>query len=263
MIPPILGITPFEGIGPQALAGLAAVYFIAFFVKGIFGYGAISALVVGASFLVPPHQAVLLAAVSGAATQVQLFSGGWRDGDRAIAGQLAIWAVPAIGLGVWLFASADETGLGLMIGLTILALVLLEASGLIVRLEPVIARNARVLGPVASVVSGLVAGLVGAGGVILLSIYIKLFCPEKRRFRGTVLLVATVFVLWRVLLLVAMGLIGWQLLLEALILAPAAWLGGRIGSRAMTGVSDPVFFRAYQGLLILASVLMIWQTLGR
>jgi uncharacterized protein len=261
VIPPILGVTAFDGLGWAPLAGLALVYFAAFFVKGLFGYGAVSALVVGASFFVSPHHAVLLAALSNTFTQIQLMPQGWREGDRAIAGRLAFWAVPSIVLGVWIFANSGETGLGLMIGFTILALVGLEMTGALARIEPFIARHAAVLGPALSAFSGMLAGMVGAGGVILLSIYIRLLCPEKRLFRGTVLMVATVFVLWRALVLAVGGMIGWDLLYEALLLAPVAWAGSKAGTSFMRGMPDPVFFRAYQGVLVLASALMIWQSL--
>lgn len=260
---PLLGALPFHGLSAAQIAGVAGVYALAFLMKGIFGYGAVSALVVGSSLFIPPHHAVLLAALSNVFTQIQFVPAALREGDRALALRLAVWVLPSIVFGVWVFSRTGETGLGLMIGVFILLLVLLEMAGLLNRLGPLIESNQRLSGPLASVVAGVTAGMIGAGGVIFLSIYVRLICPLKERFRGTILLVGSVFIFWRAAVLTAMGLLSMTLLAEALLLLPIAYVAGRIGTALMRVMPDPLFFKLYQLVLIAAALLMIGQSLAR
>lgn len=257
----IFGLSPFAGFTTWQTVGLLALYFVIFLLKGVFGYGITAALVVGGSLVVPPHHAVVLAALTNLLNQVQFLPAGIRDGDRKAALYLNWWVLPAIAVGVWLFTTMDSRGLDLAIGLFIFALVLVETLGLMHRATPWVAARARVAGPVAAVFSGLIAGFIGAGAVIFLSIYVRILCPEKVRFRATMVLISTIFSIWRVALLVVAGLLTATIALEALLLVPLAGIAGWLGTRAMMRLPGGMFFGLYQAMLLAAAALLVWRGL--
>lgn len=258
----IFGVLPFDGLAwPQILA-LFAVYIGAFFLKGIFGYGAVPMMVVGGSLIIPPHHAVVLAAAANFYTQFQLIPQSLREGDRRVAGNLALWVLPAIIAGVWMFTQTDSTRLSLGIGCFILFLVLTDIFGLIGRATPLIHRHQNVAGPIASTISGLIAGFIGAGAVVFISIYVRLLCPEKMQFRGTMVLIGSVFVVWRFVVLVVAGIAGVAVLTEAALLAPLGLVSAHYGVKVVRHIPGPLFFRLYQGILMTAALMLIWQALS-
>jgi len=258
----IFGTVPFAGFSAVQITGVVLLYILAFFLKGVFGYGAAAALVAGASLIIPPHHAVILAAVSNFLTQAQFIPDSLRHGDRRVALRLAVWIVPAAAVGVWIFSRTDATGLSLMIGGLILLLVLTEIFGLTRHIEPFIARNERVAGPATATTSGVIGGMIGAGAIVFLSIYIRMLCPEKTRFRATVLLIGSIFVVWRLAIFTVAGLIGMQVLIEALLLLPVSMAAGYLGAAAVRRIPGPLFFRLYQGLLLVAALLLVWRGLS-
>jgi uncharacterized protein len=253
----LFGVSPFGGFTEVQVAAIVLLYLVAFFLKGMLGYGAVAALVAGGSLIIPPHHAVVLAAVANAYTQVQFVPSSLREGDRQVALRLVFWTMPAVAAGVWLFAQAGAPGLSLLIGLMILALVVAEVAGLFRRLEPVARRHQRTAGPVVAGTAGLVGGIIGAGAIVLLSLYVRMLCPEKLRFRGTILLIGNVFVFWRLAVLALGGLVGAQVLVEALLLAPVSLTAGWLGGTLVRRLPAPLFFRLYQALLIAAALLLI------
>ncbi|WP_114965481.1 sulfite exporter TauE/SafE family protein [Alkalilacustris brevis] len=257
----ILGVTVFGDLAPAQMAGLVAVYVIAFLLKGVFGYGAVSMMVVGSALIIPPHQAVVLAAVTNFYTQIQLIPRSLRDGDRQVAGKLIIWTLPSVVAGVWLFASLEARWLSLAIGLFILFLVISEVFGLIGRMAPLVQRHTAVAGPIASTVAGLIGGFLGAGAMVFISVYVRMLCAEKMLFRGTMILVGTIFIVWRFSVLLVGGIIGIPVLMEAAILAPICFMASHIGIKLVSHIPNALFFRLYQGILILAALMLVYQTL--
>lgn len=257
----ILGVSIFANLSSLQIAGLAGVYFIAFLLKGVFGYGAVSMMVVGAALIIPPHHAVVLAAVANFYTQIQLIPRSLRDGDRKVAGKLIVWTLPSVVLGVWLFASLEARWLSLAIGLFILFLVISEAFGLMGRIAPLVQRRTAVAGPIASVTAGLIAGFLGAGAMVFISIYVRMLCAEKLLFRGTMIMVGTIFIIWRFIVLTVGGLVGIPVLVEAAILAPIGFAAAHLGSMLVNILPNALFFRLYQAILILAALMLVRQSL--
>ena len=60
----VVDVPLFEGVSDVGILLLVALYFLAFVIKGIFGFGAIPPLVVFGALITEPHHAVLLAAVA-------------------------------------------------------------------------------------------------------------------------------------------------------------------------------------------------------
>jgi len=252
-----LAFAPFAGLHAVQVALLVALYAAAFFIKGLFGYGAVPLLIVGGSFLVTPHHAVVLAAVANLLTHIQYMPDGLRRGQVRPVAWLAVFLVPAIAAGIWVFAWLDGPGLGMLAGAVILGSILIDWLRLLDPLAHFVRANMRVVGPLFGVVSGLIAGIVGAGAVIFVSLYIRILAPDRQGFRATIVLVTGVIVLWRNLVLALRGFIDLTLFLEALLLLPGALLIGLVGRRAAARMSDRWFFAIYRIAIALGAGLMI------
>ena len=55
------GISLFEGLSAQAIAAVALIYFVAFSIRGVIGFGSGMPAVLFSSWILDPHHAVLLA----------------------------------------------------------------------------------------------------------------------------------------------------------------------------------------------------------
>lgn len=255
----LFGITPFDGLSSWQIAALALIYLGAFFIKGIFGFGAVPLLIVAGSFVVEPHHSVILAAVTNLLTHTHYMPEGWRNGQRALVGRLIIFVVPAIAVGVVVFARLDGDSLSVLAGIIILGSILVDALGLLDPLAPMVRRQARIVGPVFGVITGFISGLVGAGSIAFVGLYIRMFAPDKQGFRATIILMTAVIMVWRTIVLVGAGLITTALVAEALTLLPGALLSGAIGARLSNRLTDRGFFTAYRAVLCAGAALMIWR----
>lgn len=253
------GIAPFEGLSLAQIAALVAVYFGAFFVKGVFGFGAVPLLIVAGSFVVDPHQAVILAAVTNLMTHSVYMPEGWRNGQRGLVGRLAIFVVPAIAVGVAVFARLGGDSLSVLAGIIILGSILVDAFGLLDPLAPRVRRQAWIVGPIFGVLTGFISGLVGAGSIAFVGLYIRIFAPDKTGFRATIILMTAVIMVWRTSVMVFAGLITLALVAQALLLLPGALLSGAIGARLAGRLTDRGFFAAYRAVLCAGAALMIWR----
>jgi uncharacterized membrane protein YfcA len=258
----LFGITPFDGLSPWQVAALALIYLGSFFVKGIFGFGAVPLLIVAGSFVVEPHHAVVLAGVTNLMTHLNYMPDGWRNGQRALVGRMIIYLVPSIAVGVAVFSFLGGGSLSILAGLIILGSVLVDAFRLLDPLAPMVRRQARIVGPVFGMISGFISGLVGAGSIAFVGLYIRMFAPDKAGFRATIILVTAVILTWRAVVLVFAGLITMALALEALILLPGSLLAGVLGARLSKRLSDEGFFTAYRVVLCAGATLMIWRGAG-
>lgn len=240
---------------------LLAVYFLAFMVKGLFGYGAVPMVIVAGSLVVPPHDAVVLAALVNVISQIVLIPDGLRDGDRKIALNCIVFMVPAVLLGVFLFRVLKPQGLEILAGGLILGLTLIDMTALRTKLLPENIGDIRFLGAGMSIIAGLLAGVVGAGAMLFLSVYLRRRLPEARQFRATVILIVTVMVVWRTLLLALSGFITGGVVLQAAIIIPVSGIAAQIG-RSMAGkLSSQTYFRTYQIFLALMASLLILKAI--
>lgn len=240
---------------------LGTIFLFAFAIKGLVGYGAVPAIIVLGSHVVSPHHVVLLAAISNLVSHVQFVPEGWRHGDRRLSFWLALFFIPTVAFGIWMFTRLDGDRLSIVSGVLIITLLLLETSGLMRRFEPVIQRHRRISGPIAASACGLISGFIGVGAIVFISAYIRMFCPTRQTFRATVFLVAGLLAVYRSTVLIASGVIGADILLQALILAPAAYLGGVAGSALSRRLSNERFFAVYRALLLAGGASLIWRGL--
>ena len=67
-------ISLFEGLSAPAIAAVALVYFVAFSIRGVIGFGSAMPAVLFSSWILDPHHGVPLALTTGAAAQVQLMA---------------------------------------------------------------------------------------------------------------------------------------------------------------------------------------------
>lgn len=67
-------ISLFEGLSAPAIAAVALVYFVAFSIRGVIGFGSAMPAVPFSSWILDPHHGVPLAPTTGAAAQVQLMA---------------------------------------------------------------------------------------------------------------------------------------------------------------------------------------------
>lgn len=257
----VLGVPVFADLTAGSFVALIALYFFSFVVKGMFGLGAQPPLVIFGAFIVDPHEAVLLSVVSNAMGHIQFVPESLRHGDWPAVRGLVLGYVPSIALGVWLFGRLDTSGLSLVLGLALTAVIVAEAFSVFRRWESSIRAHPGRVGPVMAGVSGLLAGLTGAAGVVLTSLYIKILCPEARTFRATILLVASVVMAWRIVVLGAGGFIGLSLFLECLVLLPCSLLGGYLGSRLFGRLPRERFFWAFRIVLIVAALNLVLKGL--
>jgi hypothetical protein len=257
----ILGIPVFADLSVESFAALIALYFLSFVVKGMFGLGAQPPLVIFGAFIVDPHHAVLLSVVSNAISQLQFIPESIRNGDRPVVRGLVLGYLPSIALGVWLFGRLDTSGLSLVLGVVLTAVIMAESFSIFQRWETSIRAHPRLVGTVLASVSGLLSGLTGAAGVILTALYIKILCPEARTFRATILAVATVIMVWRMAVLGVGGFIGLSLLLECLVLAPCSVLGGFVGSKLFGRLPRERFFWAFRIVLVVAALNLVFKGL--
>jgi len=241
---------------------LVALYAAAFFIKGLFGYGAVPLLIVGGSFVVTPHHAVVLAAVANLLTHVQYMPDGLRLGQVKLVAWLAVFVVPAIALGVWVFARLDGGNLSVLAGAIILGSILMDWFRLLDPIAPFVRANVRMVGPAFGLVSGLISGIVGAGAIAFISLYVRIFAPDRQGFRATIILITGVILLWRSIVLTFNGLIDLTVLGEALVLLPGAVLVGLFGRYVSARISDRGFFTAYRFVLLFGAAMMIARGAG-
>lgn len=253
------GVAPFDGLAAGQIAGLAAVYMTAFLIKGMVGFGAVPLMIVIGSFLVEPHDAVILAAITNVLTHSQYLPHAYRHGQRALVGRLALFVLPAIAVGVLLFARINGEGLSILSGAIILVSVLIDAFRLVEPLAPMLRRNPKVVGALFGIVTGMISGVVGAGSIAFLSLYIRMYAPDRQGFRATIILMTGVIILWRITVLAISGLITPTLLTESLMLLPGSVLAGYAGARMQGRLSDRNFFMAYRLVLAAGALLMIWR----
>lgn len=257
------GIALFEGMTGVQIAALAAIYASAFLIKGVFGFGAVPLLIVGGNFVTDAHHAVVLAAVSNFITHLQLIPSGVRQGRRKLVFRLAIFILPAVVVGVWIFGRLSGPDLTALAGAIILFSMILDQFRLLDPLHPLVRRHEPVVGPAFGTITGLIAGVVGAASIAFVSLYIRVFVTERHEFRATLILMIAVILSWRTAMLGAGGHITWVILLEAAVLMPGGFVAGYIGGKVTDRLSDGDYFTWYRAALSFGAILMIYRGLSQ
>jgi uncharacterized protein len=256
------GLAVFEGIAPLGLVGLAAIYFLSYFIKGVVGFGALTPAILFGSFLVPPHYAVLLALMANATSQLQFIPEGVRFGDWGVVARYVPAYLTGVAIGVVVFANLDARRLTLVLGLSVAALMIAELLRLPERVERIVNLRSTLVGNGLATASGALTGVTGAGGLFFMVALLKLSGLAPRPFRATTFLLSAFSILWRTALLTLGGFITVTLLVESLLLLPPVVLGGLVGSRLFHRLSAKFFFAAVQILLLAGALGLVWQGLS-
>lgn len=254
---------PFATLSAWQLVFLFTVYLGAFFIRGCIGFGSVTPTVLGGALVLPPHHAVLLILCTNVVSQIQLLGQGIRDGDWQVAKPLILTSMVTLAIGTWLFVATPGPWLTVVLGVSLGIVLLLDAGQGLDRLKAMVDFRSPKVAIALAAVAGVLGGLAGAGAAFLLAVYVKLACPEPRRFRGTNLLLTASFVFWRIILVLIAGLITLPLLLEAAVLAPVTVLGTWLGSRYSETIPTQQFFRIVQAVLLLASLALVGKGLSQ
>lgn len=255
----VFGFLPYGDVPAVSVLALCLIYLSAFFIKGAVGFGNLSIIVVFSAFVLPPHTAILIAAVTAVVSQVQYLPQAIRDGDWRITRPVLLSYFIASTIGIWIFGRMDAAWLSVVLGI---ALGLILAADMFEWLAWAAKRidlhDRRVLYPV-SAISGFITGLTGAGGLFFVALYVKQLAPEPRRFRGTVLQLGVILTVWRLIVLSLNGLINIQILTETVLLLPAVFIGGFIGTQCYRLISAKRFFTIIQVVLLAAACGLVWR----
>ena len=155
--------------------------------------------------------------------------------------------------GISLFGYMDGKWLTLVLSVTVGSLVVMELSGAMTYwFNRVNFRSMKFLFPFASI-SGLIVGVTGAGGLLVLSFYVKTILKIPRAIRGTMLLISIIFSVIRVGGLSLAGFVDFTIVAEVIISLPFGLVGGWFGMRFFKHLSDKNYHRILNGIVLLGT----------
>jgi uncharacterized membrane protein YfcA len=255
----IFGVTPFESLSAAAIAAMMLLYVSAFTLRGVLGFGSATPAVLGGVWLVPPHDAVILAAMASLGAQLLLLPRGIRTCDRKIMPPMILGAGLSIILGTWIFANLKAEWLTIAIGAILILAVLAERFKITERaIQGRDLRSFKVPFCLTSF-SGLLSGIGGVGANFLLSVYIRWAAPNPTTFRGTNMAYSGFTVVWRTLALTVGGLLSMKLLVESVLLVPAVLLGSWLGLKLGDRIDAARYFHIVEIVLVLAAMTLFWK----
>ncbi|MDA0656438.1 MAG: sulfite exporter TauE/SafE family protein [Proteobacteria bacterium] len=255
----IFGVTPFETISIEAAIGLGAIYFLAFLLRGLIGFGSSTPAIIGGAWILPPHDAVLLAVLASLFAQIQLLPKGFKTCDRTIIRPMVAGVILSMVLGVWIFANLKAEWLTIVIGAALVIAVLAEHFKLTEKtLADTDLRRFRVPFTVTSV-SGVLSGVSGVGANFLVSVFVRWATPNPVTFRGTLLVFSGFTGLWRAIVTLLAGLFTVQLFIESVFLLPSIFLGGWAGLKLGDVIDGKRYAKIIQTVLVLAAISLVWK----
>jgi len=253
---------PFEaflGISTDQLLSLALIYTASYFIKGAFGFGQVTPIILLSAWVIEPHYGILLALVTSAAAQVQFVPEALRHGSWQIARPLLVANFAGATIGIWIFGSLEPQVLMLILGLSLSMLIAADVFKLLSTLSKHVDLRSRAVTLSLSGFAGVITGVTGAGGFFFIALYLKQVSANARAFRATTFMVTGLMVAWRTMILALSGFITTQLLIDAAVLLPCVVLGSRIGSRFFSSLKGERFFRGIQALLVFVALTVIWK----
>lgn len=263
MIPDLLppDLVPFHTLSVPQMAAVVVIYAVTASVRGALGFGAVAPAIVFSSMILEPHHAVLLALATGVWAQVQLVPFGLKHGDWSISLPLLLASIVTIAAGVFVFKKLDTGWLTVLLGAAMMAIALMDRYRLMDRLarRTDLRRFSIAFG--LSALAGFIAGVAGGGGMYLYSVYLKFACPTPTLMRGTSILIGSVFIFWRLAVAVMFGLVSWRLMVESLVMLPVSLAGAWAGIRFFQRADAARFYGAFQAVLILGALLLLWKGL--
>lgn len=253
---------PFSHLDGISIFFVFAIYFFAFFIRGILGFGSAMPAILGSAWFLPPHDTVLLALLTSVFAQAQLLPQGFRNANWTIAKPVLAGTLVSTIIGVWIFLSLSTPWLTIVLGVVLSIAVLTDMARLAERLASKLRLDGAVFAFSLATLAGLISGVAGAGSNYFLSFYIRWAAPTPLEFRATNIVISGFMNLWRALITLVASLITIKLTVEALLLMPAVY-AGVWGGRLLTGrLSAGRYFGLFRWLLLLAAVALIWRGLA-
>ena len=252
-------LIPFANLDAISIAAVFAIYFFAFFIRGILGFGSAMPAVLGSAWILPTHDAILLALLTSVFAQVQLLPQGFRDANWKIAKPILIGSTLSVIVGVWIFVSLSSAWLTIVLGLVLSAAVLADMARIAERLASRLRLDGFAVAFSLATLAGLISGVAGAGSNYFLSFYIRWAAPTPREFRATNIVISGFMNLWRALVVLVAALITVKLTFEALLVMPAVYAGIWGGMKLTGRLSSERYFSLFRWLLLIAAVALIWK----
>jgi uncharacterized membrane protein YfcA len=250
---------PFANLDGISIAVVVAVYFLAFFIRGIMGFGSALPAVLGSAWVLPPHDAVLIALLTAVFAQVQLLPQGFREANWKIAKPALAGSIVSVIIGVWIFASLSAAWLTIVLGMVLTVAVLTDMTRLAERLAEKLRLDGFAAAFSLAALAGLIAGVAGAGSQYFLSFYIRWVAPSPREFRATNIVISGFMVLWRAVVTLAAGLITIKVTAEAVLVMPAAYAGAWGGRKLAGRLAPERYFGLFRWFLLIAAAALIWK----
>ena len=258
----IFGITPFETISVSAIVALVLLYFFSYLLRGVIGFGSATPTILGGIWIVPPHDAVILATLTSLAAQAVLLPRGIHTCDRKILPPMLLGATLSIMFGIWIFAKLNAQWLTLAIGAILVFAVLAEQLKLTERvIEGHDLRGFKIPFCLTSF-TGILSGISGVGANLLLSVYVRWAAPDPATFRGTNMAYSGLAIFWRVTVLALSALLSLKLIIESVLLVPTVLLGAFLGLKLGDRINGARYFQIIQIVLLLAAISLFWRGFG-
>lgn len=252
---------PFAHVSPWAVGGIAAIYFVCFVARGAVGFGALAPAVTFTSWLLPPHHAVLLAVIAATIPQLQLLPAAYRGTDWTVARPMLFATGLTTAIGSWIFVGMSGNWLTVILGFVISTVVVLDVTKILERAVRHVDVRSPALNFGLSSLTGLVNGIAGAGGMVLLVVYLKHACRDHLSLRATTIFLGTTVLCWRFVLTILTGLVTVQLLAEAALMLPFVYIGVWGGTRYFHSVTPARYHRWLQTVLLLSALGLLLEGL--
>lgn len=245
------------------IAGVAIIYLLAFLLRSALGFGGLATAITFASWLLPAHHAVLLTTIAATIPQAEIMREGIRDGDWQVSRPVILALAISIAIGVWGFAHLSSDWFAPILGGIISLIVLLDVTKSLDRLAVLLPLRAPSVAFALAFVTGIIGGLSGAGGLLLLSVYLKQACHDHKSLRATGILIGGLLIIWRTVTIAFAGLLTLQLVSESLLLLPAIYLGVWLGRHALRLEDPRRYYLLFQGVLLLSALGLMVEGIAR
>lgn len=254
---------PFAGVSLWAVAGVAVIYFICFLARGAIGFGALAPAVTFTSWLLPAHHAVLLAVIAATIPQLQLLPESMRGADWHVARPVLAAVIVTTAVGAWIFAHMSGDWLTFILGFVISSAVLLDVLKLLDRAVRHIDIRAPAVAFGLAALSGIINGIAGAGGMVVLVVYLKHACRDHISLRHTTIFLGTIIMCWRFVLTFLTDMVTIKLLVEAALMLPVIYAGVWLGTRFTRDISAKRYHAMLQAVLLLSALGLVADGLLR
>ena len=244
---------------PLQLFASAAVLFLAQVVYVVFGFGA-GLIAVGTLALIfsDMQDVVVLLLLVNLPAEISVLAGSWREITWRRTGLLLAGLLVGIPLGTYVLQAGSHT-----LVLTSLAAFLVAVGlGFLFLPEGTRVRWPAWTAPPVGMISGVLAGLFGAGGPPLI-VYYHLTGLSKLAFRGTLMALFLAMTVIRVPSYLTGGLVTPERMWSGALLLPVAAAGAWMGHRIQIKIPEATFRRLVSGLLAVIGLLLLLRQLDR